>query len=157
MKLVAKPALDLQDDPRPKDRALWNGLRLLIESELAHPAWRCALYRLHREGRIDNDEREAGDRYWRVVDDYRRTQATDPEESPEIERELEYKRINRAKKRYNEVLGMIGFGRRVLDPLIFENEWPRSEREHLIVKQCLIVLKNFFATGTKRGRSRGQK
>lgn len=148
---MAKPKPDLMTDPRPQDRAMWNSLRLVLESELCHPAWRCALYRLHREGRIDNDEREAGDRYWQVIEEHRNQQQIDPDDDGD---DLTLRRINRAKKRYNEVLGVVGFGRRVLDPLIFEEQYPQSEREHLIVKQCLTVLKTFFLTGTKRQRGR---
>jgi hypothetical protein len=155
MKLVAKAeAVDIKDNPRPKDRVMWNRMMLVVEHEACHPAWGCALYRLHRLGRIDNDEREAGDRYWKVIEDHRREQATDPDELPEYARDMAYRRVAKAKKRCNEATAAIGFGRRVLDPLIFEERWPQSEKEHLIVKQCLSVLKTFFLTGKRTKRVR---
>lgn len=156
MKLVAKVDPELKDDPRSVDRVSWNRIRLLAEHRAIHDAWGSVLYRLHADGRIDNDEREAGDRYWWVIEDYRRAQATDPEESPEYQRELEYKRIAKAKKRYIEVKGMLGLGRNVLDRVVIENEWPCCEREQLIVKQCLSILKTFFLSGkrTKRKQNR---
>lgn len=152
MRVVAKAEALIQDDPRPADKATWHRLKLMVEHEACHPAWGCALYRLERTGRITRDEKMAGDQYWRVCEDYKRIQATDPEDEPEQGRDLAYRRINRAKRKYDEIKGFLGFGRRVLDPLIFEERWPESEKEHLIVKQCLVLLKNFFSTGTKRVR-----
>jgi hypothetical protein len=154
MKLVeAEETIALDDDPRPTDRARWQRIRLAVEAELIDPAWGCKLYQLHREKRIDNDEREAGDEYYRVIENHRRLQATDPEED-EGGSELAYKRVQKAKDRYTDAREAIGFGRRVLDPLIFEEVYPASEREHLIAKQCLTILKNLFATGTKRKQKR---
>src|SRR5512143_435050 len=73
MKLVAKKAeLELADDPRPKDRAVFNRLKLMVEHEACHPAWGCALYRLCRLGRINNDQREAGDKFAAIARDYKR-------------------------------------------------------------------------------------
>ena len=150
MRIVAKKeAIDLRDDPRPTDRVMWNRMRIAAEAEVIHPSWGCKLYQLHREGRIDNDEREAADEYIRVIENHKRLQATDPDDNPD---DLGYRRVNKAKQRYNDVREAIGFGRRILDPLLFEEVWPRSPKEHLIVKQCLVILKNFFATGTKRKR-----
>lgn len=151
MKVAAEKKLELEDDPRPRDRVVWNRMRLAAEAEAIHPAWGCALYRLHREGRIDNDEREAADEYIRVIENHKRIQATDPDERPD---DLGYRRVAKAKRQYNDAREAIGFGRRVLDPLLFEEQWPQSQKEHLIVKQCLIILKNLFATGTKRQRRR---
>ena len=150
MKLVAKPEKTIKQNPRDWGRDEWNRLRDLVEKEACHEAWGCCLYKMHRLGRIDNDEREAGDRYIQVVNNYIRLEDTDPEEGPDTE--LAYRRVNRAKRRYREVTEEIGFGRRVLDPLLFDERWPVGEKEHLIVKQSLMVLKNFFATGTKRKR-----
>ena len=155
MKLVKKQdnTEQIDDDPRPRDRVVWNRIRLMVEEEACHPAWGCALYRLHRLGRIDNDEREAGDQYIKIIENHRRLQGTDPDEYPD---DLAYRRVNKAKQRHNEAREAIGFGHRILDPLLFEDRWPASEKEHLIVKQALFVLKNFLATGrTKRVRKRG--
>jgi hypothetical protein len=154
MKLVtAEEPIALDDDPRPADRARWQRLRLAVEAELIHRDWGCKLYQLHREKRIDNDEREAGDEYYRVIENHRRLQATDPEED-EGGSELAYKRVQKAKDRFNDAREAIGFGRRFLDPLIFEEVYPACEKEHIIIKQCLVILKNLFATGTKRQRKK---
>jgi hypothetical protein len=155
MKQVADTEPELNEDPRPLDRAKWQRLRLAVEAELIDRAWGCKLYQLHREKRIDNDEREAGDEYQRVIENHRRLQATDPEEDP-AGQELAYKRIQKAKERYSDAIEAIGFGRRILDPLIFEEVYPASEKEHIIVKQCLVILKNLFATGTNRQRKKAR-
>lgn len=73
MRLVAKKAeLELNTDPRPMDRVIFNRLKLMVEHEACHPAWGCALYRLHRLGRIDNDQREAGDKFAMLASDYKK-------------------------------------------------------------------------------------
>jgi hypothetical protein len=155
MKTVAETEPLLDEDPRPMDRARWQRARLAVEAELIDRAWGCKLYQLHREKRIDNDEREAGDQYQRVIENHRRLQATDPEEDP-AGQELAYRRIQKAKDEYNDAREAIGFGRRVLDPLIFEEVYPACEKEHVIVKQCLVILKNLFATGTNRQRKKAR-
>jgi hypothetical protein len=71
MKAVAKTEPSLNDDPKSKDRVTWQHVRRLVEEEACHPDWACALYRLHRTGRINNDQREAGDRYARLIRDFR--------------------------------------------------------------------------------------
>jgi hypothetical protein len=155
MKTVAETEPLLDEDPRPMDRARWQRARLAVEAELIDRAWGCKLYQLHREKRIDNDEREAGDQYQRVIENHRRLQATDPEEDP-AGQELAYRRIQKAKDEYNDAREAIGFGRRVLDPLILEEVYPACEKEHVIVKQCLVILKNLFATGTNRQRKKAR-
>jgi hypothetical protein len=69
---MAKTDEALTDDPKPKDRLIWGRLRLAVEDEVIHRDWGCALYRLHRTGRINNDQREAGDKYGSLVRDYRK-------------------------------------------------------------------------------------
>jgi hypothetical protein len=71
MKLVAEKA-EINTDPRPKDRAAWQRLRIAVEDEVCHRDWGCALYRLHRLGRINNDQREAGDKYTTLIRDHRK-------------------------------------------------------------------------------------
>jgi hypothetical protein len=73
MKAVAKKeSVELDDDPRPRDRAVWNRLRDLVYEEACHRDWGCALYRLHRTGQINNDQREAGDRFAMLAFDYKK-------------------------------------------------------------------------------------
>lgn len=70
MAKTAEPTI--KDDPKTIDRANWQNIALAAENEAIHPDWRCALYRLHRTGRITNDQREAGDRYATLIRDYRK-------------------------------------------------------------------------------------
>jgi hypothetical protein len=141
--------VSIKESPRTKDRVRWDRILQLVETESCDRAWGCALYKLNRRGRIDNDEREAGDKYLKLVEDHRRLQETDPEEL-EYGKELAYKRIRRAQELYTQARKLIGVGAQVLDPLLFDEIWPVGEKEHLIVKQCLTILKTFFASGTKR-------
>lgn len=71
MKLVAKTQANIKSDPRWLERDNWQEIRVAVDHEAAHRDWRCALYRLHRIGRIDNDQREAGDKYLRLIRDFR--------------------------------------------------------------------------------------
>jgi hypothetical protein len=70
MKLVAKTEPKLTTDPKPLDRGTWNRVKGLIDLEAIHREWGCALYSLHRLGRINNDQREAGDRYAALARDW---------------------------------------------------------------------------------------
>jgi hypothetical protein len=74
MKLVAEKqdALDIKDNPRAKDRVTWHRIQDLVDVEACHRDWNIALYRLHRIGRIDNDQREAGDKYAALIRDRRK-------------------------------------------------------------------------------------
>jgi hypothetical protein len=74
MKLVAEKqdALDIKDNPRTKDRVTWHRIQDLVDTEACHRDWNIALYRLHRIGRIDNDQREAGDKYAALIRDRRK-------------------------------------------------------------------------------------
>jgi hypothetical protein len=71
MKLVAKAEASIKSDPRSMERANWQYVAQAVDHEAAHRDWRCALYRLHRIGRINNDQREAGDKYLSLVQDFR--------------------------------------------------------------------------------------
>jgi hypothetical protein len=71
MKLVAKSEPRITADPRGLDRDNWQNVRIAVDHEAAHRDWRCALYRLHRIGRINNDQREAGDKYLKLIMDFR--------------------------------------------------------------------------------------
>jgi hypothetical protein len=74
MKVVGKYAeVQLTNDPKPMDRAVWQRMKLVVEHEAVHRDWGCALYILHRTGRINNDQREAGDRYAGIARDYKKT------------------------------------------------------------------------------------
>jgi hypothetical protein len=72
MKAVAKSEPRIRDDPKPMDRLVWQRIRGLVEREACHSDWACALYSLHRMGRINNDQREAGDLYARLIKDFRK-------------------------------------------------------------------------------------
>jgi hypothetical protein len=72
MKAVAKSEPRLTNDPKPMDRATWQRMRVVVEHEACHRDWGCALYILHRTGKINNDQREAGDRYATLARDYKK-------------------------------------------------------------------------------------
>jgi hypothetical protein len=72
LRMAKSEAVSIKDDPKLLDRANWQNVRIAVDNEAIHPDWRCALYRLHRTGRIDNDQREAGDRYASLIRDYRK-------------------------------------------------------------------------------------
>src|SRR5512139_337655 len=177
MKLAARK-LDIKDDPKPKDRATWQRLRLLVEEEACHPDWGCALYRLHRTGRIDNDQREAGDRYaslirdhralWRdsmldfVVDDFGAAKADLNRlvqfglghvlADDQTESDFETKRAKRIGVRYREARAVAGPINSKLEDMLMDEVWPVGEREHKEIAFALTRLFHFFSTGTKRKR-----
>jgi hypothetical protein len=74
MKLVAakQDELDVKANPKTIDRDNWQDLRVAADHEAIHRDWKCALYRLHRVGRLNNDQREAGDKYAALIRDRRR-------------------------------------------------------------------------------------
>jgi hypothetical protein len=72
MKLVAKSQLNIKSDPRPMDRVNWQDVSKAVDNEAVHRDWKCALYRLHRIGRINNDQREAGDKFLGLIREYRK-------------------------------------------------------------------------------------
>lgn len=147
MKLVTKEQeIELNMDPRPMDRATENRLRVMVFAEAIKPTWGCVLYTLERQGRITADQKEAGNRYWQLAADYTRLMDTDPNT------ELDYKRVDRIKKRYKEAVQSLGLGRKFVDAVVIEDLWPESERGHLALKQGLELLNIFFSTGTKRKR-----
>jgi hypothetical protein len=69
---MAKTEVSLHVDPKPMERVTWQRLKVVVEHEACHRDWGCALYTLHRTGRIDNEQREAGDRYASLITDYRK-------------------------------------------------------------------------------------
>jgi hypothetical protein len=72
MKQVAKVEASLESDPKPMDRVTWQRIRVAVAHEAIHRDWGCALYTLHRTGRINNDQREAGDKFARLAFDYKK-------------------------------------------------------------------------------------
>ena len=139
-------------DPRPLDRENKHRLRVLIHRQKIHPTNGCVLYCLRDDGRITTEQCDAGDRYWTLTRDYRKVMDSDPEEKPEAQRELLYKRIDSKKKRYKEALESMGIVRKHVDDVVFNDCWPVGERGHLAVCQGLELLNIFFNTGTKRKR-----
>lgn len=149
MKIVGNAALALDDDPRPKDRAMWNRLKLVVEAELCDRAWGCKLYQMHREGLIDNAEREAGDKYQIICRDFERWQDTDPDTLIAEAQEFALKKIQVVKRRFNDCIEILGLRRKVVDSVVLHEEWPAYETHKKEVKRGLGDLANFFAKGTK--------
>jgi hypothetical protein len=72
LKMAKAAEVSLHVDPKPMERVTWQRLKVVVEHEACHRDWGCALYTLHRSGRIDNDQREAGDKYAALVRDHRK-------------------------------------------------------------------------------------
>jgi hypothetical protein len=169
----------LRDDPKAMDRVNWQRVRLVVDHEAAHRDWGCALYRLHRTGRIDNEQREAGDRYATLVRDHRKLwhdpmlrfwvddrHANEAEvkklvafglghvaaDAIEPESEFEVKRAKRLSNRYNEAASIAGPSRNILEELLVDDIWPVGERGQKEIGHALTRLSHFFNTGTKRKR-----
>lgn len=148
-----KDGISLRDDPRVRDPVVFNRLKVMVEREACDRAWGCALYTLNRIGRITNEQREAGDRYYKIIEDYRITQQIDPDGLDPKELEFQLKRITTAKKRRDDVIGILGSARSLLDDLILSEMFPATERERKLIEAMLEALVIFFRTGVK-GRTR---
>lgn len=73
LKMAKESETTIKDDPRTiLERSIWQRVRLAACVEVLHPDWGTALYALHRANRLDNDQREAGDRYARLIRDFRK-------------------------------------------------------------------------------------
>lgn len=142
----------IKDDPRPKDTVAWNRLKLMVMDEACDRAWGCALYRMHRNGLIDTEQREAGDRYWKAVDEYSRVQGRDPDEVIPEAKGAFLRKVERLKKRRQEIIDILGLGRGLLDRLILEDEYPATERQKVFIRAMLQQLAIFFKTGRRKVR-----
>jgi hypothetical protein len=179
---MAKTAPTITDDPKSIDRANWQNISLAADNEAIHRDWRCALYRLHRIGKIDNDQREAGDLYAKLIRDYRglwvdpmgqiemyrttdkaydkRCDATKDVEyvmgmvvaEGREESEFETKRAQRLGKRYKEAKGVAGLASNIVEDLLMYDIWPVGWRGQKEIGYALTRLYYFFTTGTKRER-----
>jgi hypothetical protein len=143
-------APDLRDDPRMRDPAMWQRLRLMVEHEAVDRAWGCPLYILNRTGVLTNEQREAGDKYQQIVSTHWKLQQTDPDEMPEPARELAAKRVERAKEKYEDAVEVLGLGRNVVDWLVLHEEPLGSESQRRMAKDALQLLANFFNRGNKK-------
>jgi hypothetical protein len=180
MKQVAKVEASLESDPKPMDRVTWQRIRVAVAHEAVHRDWGCALYTLHRTGRINNDQREAGDKYARLVRDFRKlwvdsmgsiyvypvanhderttTDGLTVQQALGLavadgqrgDSEFETKRAARISKRYKEAAAIAGPARGVLEELLIDEVWPAGERGHIEIRHALERLNHFFNTGTKR-------
>jgi hypothetical protein len=156
MKLVGhRPQeVELGSDPRPLDRENKHRLRILVHRQKIHPTNGCVLYILRDDGRITQEQCDAGDKYWTLTRDFQRLMDTDPEELRPEARELAYRRIEVRKRRYHEALDCLGMVRRHVDDVVFNEIWPVGERGHLAVCQGLELLNIFFATGKNKRRTK---
>lgn len=142
--------LSLRDDPRVRDRVIHNRLRIMVEHEACDRAWGCALYMLNRLGRISNEQREAGDRYHKIIEDWKATQQLDPDELNAKEAEFQMRRIEKARRRRDDMVELLGGGRMLLDDLILSDIYPATERERKLIRAMLEALAIFFNTGRTR-------
>lgn len=139
----------LRDDPRVRDPVAWNRLKLMVMDEACDRAWGCSLYRMHRNGLIDNEQREAGDKYHKIIADYINTQQVDPDEKVTTQ-DYWLKKIERSRQRRDEVVALLGIGRGLLDSLILHDEYPSTPRQKVFVRAMLQALSIFFKTGRKK-------
>jgi hypothetical protein len=183
MKLVStrQDEADIKADPKTKDRVTWHRIQDLVDVEACHRDWNIALYKLHRIGRINNDQREAGDKYAALVRDKRKLwkdpvseimvlgdydvnkypgrlvsealgMAAAEGNSKDGESEFETKRAKRIGERYREAAAIAGPARGILEDLLIDETWPVGERGHIAISHALTRLSHFFNTGTKRKR-----
>jgi hypothetical protein len=152
MKLVAEKAeLDLMDDPRPKDRAMWNRLRLVLEAELCDPAWGCKLYQMHREGQISLEARRAGDKLHQAILDWRRWQGVDPDDFPPESHQFIMGKIARAKRKLKEYTDVMNLLRnKYVEEIVVHEQWPAYHWQKTKAIEALEDLAIFIAKGTKR-------
>jgi hypothetical protein len=139
------PEVTLKDDPRVRDPAMWQRLRVLVEHEAIDRAWGCPLYILNRIGFLTNEQREAGDRYQTIVAEHNKQQQKDPHPDDE----LGLRRIDRAKAKWRDAINVLGMGRNTVDWLVLQENPLCSERERLIARDALQLLANFFNKGNK--------
>jgi hypothetical protein len=122
MKLVAtkQDALDVKTGPKTIDRDNWQDLRVAADHEAIHRDWKCALYRLHRIGRINNDQREAGDKYTALIRDRRKLWA-EPMGKIEVYRSSGHEHLERRSQLTADV--EFALGHVVADGLVEESEF----------------------------------
>jgi hypothetical protein len=70
--MAIKHEATIKSEPGILERLEWHRMREASSKEVVHPDWTCNFYALHRSGRLDNDQREAGDKYATLVRDYRK-------------------------------------------------------------------------------------
>jgi len=139
MRLVThKREVSIQSDPKPLDRATWHRVKGLVELEAIHRDWGTALYALHRLGRIDNDQRDAGDRYRTLILDYRKLWR-DPIGQIEIYREPRYESLE--KRSPLTAIVEFGLGHVVADAMAEESEFEtrRAKRIGARYKEARII------------------
>ena len=139
----------LRDNPRAREQAIWNRIRLAVEHEVIDRAWGCPLYVLHRTGWITNEQREAGDRYQKLAFEFCKLQDRDPDLEPEVLRRHLRRHIERTKLRWQAAIEILGLGRKTVDAIVMEENFPGSEREKYILRDALQLLANFFRTGRR--------
>jgi hypothetical protein len=105
--MVDRAEATIKDEPGILERIEWQRLRRVVSEEVTHPDWGSSLYALHRSGRLDNDQREAGDRYARLVRDYRKLWV-DPAGLVEVYRAPEYEHLDTRSPLTADVERMMG-------------------------------------------------
>lgn len=145
-----KPEVSLKNDPRIRDAAIWNRLRIMVEHDACDRAWGCPLYILHRTGLITTEQREAGDRYHKIVEDHRECQSMDIDEFLPEARDFQRRRIERARVKYEDAIDVLGLGRNIIDWLIIHENSLCGEREKRNARDALQLLANYFGTGIRK-------
>lgn len=147
---------ELALDPRVRDLAVFNRLKLMLETEAIHQAWGCALWRLERLRLIEPDHRRAGDEYERVVVAGRKALGWDismfpPEVHDQMEKTCQHKR-----KRWEEARQLLRAGKDgikiqiAVDDLCLDDIYPATEVEKKRVFIGLERLAHFFGFKDKK-------
>lgn len=144
-------------DPRARDPAMLNRIKRMVEDEVLHQAWGCALWRLERVGYIESDQRRAGDEYQRIVLAGRRALDWDIDRfPPEVQREME-RTIKLAMTKWEEARKLLRFGddgigiQLAVDDLCIDEIYPATEKEKQRVSKGLWRLAHFFGYRSKSG------
>jgi len=141
-------------DPRIRDVVKFNRIRDLVEREILHQAWGCALWSLERQEKITREQRMAGDSYINLCENYNYImQNEEPPSNPDDRKKWE-EWVARVKRRYAECQDLLARGdiriRRAIDELCFFDLIPICEVDLKRVDDGLTRLEVFFNPGMNR-------
>jgi hypothetical protein len=151
----AEADVKLGDDPRIMDVVRWQRLREMVEKEAVRDTWGCELYIAARPGGwLKSEHRQAGDKYHILTRDHYASQATDPDELEEPQRQLAYARIAKRKRAWRDANEVLGVSRALVMAFVLDDVAMVTETEKMVVRDGLQLLVNLFAKGTKQVRKK---
>jgi hypothetical protein len=129
------------------DPVTFRRLKGLVDLEVVHRAWGCAILGMERLGQITKDQREAGDRYQKLHQRFMHIHMTEPDS------DQDYLKVERIKERYGGAWDLLGYGRdgyfirTVTHALCVDDAYPCTEADKARAKKGLSRLEVFFAQG----------